>query len=235
MDKVKERKNNIGSLFDNIAKHYDLLNHLLSLNIDKIWRRKAIKKLSTTKENLLDVATGTCDFALEIIKQDKAKNITGIDLSKEMLAVGKHKVEKANLSSRITLQQEDCTNLSFPDESFDALTCAFGVRNFNNLDKGLEEMFRVLKPKSEIVILEFSYPKNVIIRFFYNFYFTCILPLIGKLISKDKSAYTYLPKSVKGFIWGEEFLSHLTKVGFSNTEYKTLTFGIATIYKAVKE
>ncbi|MBR1768868.1 MAG: bifunctional demethylmenaquinone methyltransferase/2-methoxy-6-polyprenyl-1,4-benzoquinol methylase UbiE [Bacteroidales bacterium] len=230
---MQEEKKNIGNLFDRIAKHYDLLNHLLSFNIDKLWRKKAIKRLTPCDE-LLDVATGTGDFALEILKQDKAAHITGIDLSKEMLAVGKEKIKKAQEEKRIQLQQEDCASLSLADESFDALTCAFGVRNFAFLDKGLSEMYRVLKPKSKIIILEFSYPKNFLIKAVYNFYFTSVLPLVGKIISKDRQAYSYLPKSVKNFPQREDFLQHLQKAGFRNTGFQSLTFGICTIYYGEK-
>ncbi|MBQ9313380.1 MAG: bifunctional demethylmenaquinone methyltransferase/2-methoxy-6-polyprenyl-1,4-benzoquinol methylase UbiE [Bacteroidales bacterium] len=234
MEKLKQKKENIGSLFDNIAKYYDSLNHILSLNIDKYWRRKAVKMLDKKVLHLLDVATGTCDFAIEIIKQEKAEKITGIDLSNNMLEIGQKKINQQWLNERIHLQQEDCTQLTFEDNTFDAITCAFGVRNFNNLSKGLNEMFRVLKPKSKIIILEFSYPKNKVVRYFYDFYFTKILPLIGKFVSKDKQAYNYLPMSVKNFIWGEKFLEQMEKAGFKNTKYKTLTFGICTIYSAEK-
>ncbi len=229
-----EEKKNIGFLFDRIAKKYDLLNHLLSLNIDKAWRKKAIQRLRPC-ENLLDIATGTGDFALEIIRQRKADKVLGIDLSKQMLAIGKEKIAKAGKADIIALEQADVAALGFSDEVFDAVTCAFGVRNFADLDKGLSEMYRVLRHNGQIVILEFSYPRNCIIKFFYNIYFSFVLPLIGKLVSKDKKAYGYLPKSVKGFIQGEEFVDHLVGVGFQNPEYKYLSFGICTIYTAQKK
>lgn len=226
---IQEEKKNIGSLFDGIAKSYDFLNHLLSLNIDKRWRKKAIAMLKPCN-NLLDVATGTCDFAIEILKQNKAKQIYGIDVSKEMIAIGRKKIDNLKTSANIQLEQEDVCFLSFKDNSFEAVTCAFGVRNFSDLDSGLKEMFRVLKENGQIIILEFSYPQNPIIKFFYNLYFTAVLPLIGKLVSKDKRAYTYLPQSVKTFYQGKQFLHHLQQAGFKNTKYKSLTFGICSIY-----
>ncbi len=226
---VQEEKKNIGSLFDGIAKSYDFLNHFLSLNIDKKWRKKAIVMLKPCN-NLLDVATGTCDFAIEILKQNKTKQIYGIDVSKEMIAIGRKKIDNLKTSANIQLGQENVCSLSFKDNSFEAVTCAFGVRNFSDLDRGLKEMFRVLKENGQIIILEFSYPQNPVIKFFYNLYFTIVLPLIGKLVSKDKQAYSYLPKSVKTFYQGEIFLQHLQQAGFKNTTYRSLTFGICTIY-----
>ncbi len=226
---IQEEKKNIGSLFDGIAKSYDFLNHFLSLNIDKQWRKKAINVLIPC-DRLLDVATGTGDFAIEILKQNKAKQIYGIDVSKEMIAIGRKKTAALKTSADIKLQQEDVCSLSFEDNSFEAVSCAFGVRNFSDLDKGLKEMFRVLKEKGQIIILEFSYPQNPIIKFFYNLYFTAVLPLIGKIVSKDKRAYKYLPQSVKTFYQGEQFLQHLQQAGFKKTRYKNLSFGICTIY-----
>ncbi|MDO5760086.1 MAG: bifunctional demethylmenaquinone methyltransferase/2-methoxy-6-polyprenyl-1,4-benzoquinol methylase UbiE [Bacteroidota bacterium] len=230
---IQEEKKNIGSLFDSIAKKYDFLNHLLSFNIDKKWRKKATKLLLPCNK-LLDVATGTGDFAIEILKQKKAKQITGIDLSKEMIAIGEKKLANLSMTSFIDLRREDVSNLNFSDNSFEAITCGFGVRNFSNLEKGLSEMFRVLQPNGQVVILEFSYPKNPIIKFFYNLYFTFVLPLIGKLISKDKQAYKYLPLSVKNFAQRETFLEYMQQAGFQQTTNRSLTFGICTLYSGRK-
>jgi len=237
---IRQEKKNIGLLFDNIAKHYDFLNHLLSFNIDKSWRRKAIRELKPS-DNLLDVATGTGDFVFEILIQNKAKHITGMDISREMLALGEKKISDWQNSKGfgksaipIQLKIENVLNLSFPNNSFDAVTCAFGVRNFADLDVGLKEMYRVLKDNGQIVILEFSHPKNFFIKFFYNFYFSVILPLIGRIVSKDKQAYKYLYRSVRNFSQREEFLQHLKTVGFKNTGYKQLSFGICTVYKGEK-
>ena len=224
-------KNNIGALFDRIAHSYDKLNHLLSLNIDKRWRRKAVKQLVPC-QNLLDVAIGTADLAIEIVKQGKAQHVMGIDLSKEMMKIGAEKVEKAHLQERISFTEGSALELPYPDGHFDAVTCAYGVRNFSNLDQGLREMRRVLKSGGQLMILEFSYPKNKIIAWFYDIYFSKILPKIGKWMSKDKTAYQYLNSSVKNFIWGEEMAERLRKAGVSGVHYRTLSMGITTVYEA---
>lgn len=224
-------KNNIGALFDRIAGSYDRLNHLLSLNIDKRWRRKAVKQLVPC-QNLLDVAIGTADLAIEIVKQGKAQHVMGIDLSKEMMKIGAEKVEKAHLQEQISFTEGSAMELPYPDGHFDAVTCAYGVRNFSDLDQGLREMRRVLKSGGQLMILEFSYPKNKIIAWFYDIYFSKILPKIGKWMSKDKTAYQYLNSSVKNFIWGEEMAERLRKAGVSGVHYRTLSMGITTVYEA---
>ena len=222
-------------MFDNIAHKYDFLNHFLSLNIDKIWRRKAIKLLKNLNPKLiLDVASGTADLAIEEERMLKPVKIIGIDISEGMLAVGRKKIEKKKISNIISLQIGDSENISFPDKHFDAVTAAFGVRNFENLEQGLSEMFRVLKESGEMVILEFSRPQKFPIKQFYHFYFFKILPGIGKIFSKDMSAYTYLPESVYQFPYGEKFCEILTKIGFSKVTHRYLGFGIASIYFAKK-
>ena len=234
-----EEKQNIGGLFDRIAKTYDGLNHGLSLNIDRLWRRKTVAKMQST-EHVLDVAIGTADLTIEMLRQGKAVRVTGLDLSKEMMAIGEQKVEKLkrkgalDKNSEVTFVYGNAQQMPFADETFGAVTCAFGCRNFSDLDAGLKEMFRVLRPGGQVTILEFSYPKNPIIRALYDFYFTHMLPFIGRLVSRDKTAYTYLNRSVKGFVWGEAFVQHLKDAGFIQEHFEPLTFGIATIYTAQK-
>lgn len=230
---MQDKKKNIGHLFDNIAGTYDTLNHLLSLNIDKSWRRKSARMLNPC-EKLLDVAIGTADLSIEILRQGKAAEIHGIDLSAEMMRIGEEKVKKAGYADKITFELGNAQEMKFADNSFDAVTCAYGVRNFSDLDKGLCEFYRTLKPGGQMLILEFSYPKNKIIRFVYDMFFTHILPFVGRIISKDKSAYSYLNRSVKDFIWGEEMVNKIRSIGFSDVEYRPLTFGITTIYTATK-
>lgn len=224
-------KNNIGSLFNRIAGSYDRLNHLLSLNIDKKWRKKAVKQLIPC-QNLLDVAIGTADLAIEIMLQGKAQHVTGIDLSAEMMKIGTEKVEKANMQGQIEFVEGSALALPYPDGHFDTVTCAYGVRNFSDLDQGLREMRRVLKPGGQLMILEFSYPKNKIIAWLYDIYFSKILPKIGQWMSKDKTAYGYLNRSVKNFIWGEAMAERLRAAGFCNVAYKTMSCGITTAYEA---
>lgn len=228
-----EEKKNIGHLFDGIASTYDLLNHLLSLNIDKWWRRKTIKQLNPCQQ-VLDVAIGTADLTLEMLRQQKAEHITGLDLSKEMMRIGLQKVQKKGLAEKVTFQQGSAQDMPYEENTFDAVTCAYGVRNFANLDEGLSEMHRVMKPGGQLLILEFSYPKNALVRFVYDLYFTHIMPFIGRLFSKDKAAYNYLNRSVKGFIWGEAMTARMEKAGFKQASFHTLTFGITTLYTATK-
>ena len=226
-------KQNIGHLFNRIAGTYDRLNHLLSLNTDRRWRRRAVRRLSPC-DNALDVASGTADLAIEMVRQDKVQQVTGIDLSEEMLRLGNDKIQKVNLSDRITLQQGSALALPYPDGHFNAVTCAYGIRNFSDLNLGLQEMQRVLQPDGQLLILEFSYPDNTIIRFFYDFYFTKIMPAIGRKVSKDPTAYSYLNRSVKEFIWGEAMAEKLRAAGFRNVSFHPMTFGITTLYLAQK-
>lgn len=234
MNNTELDKSHVGQLFDRIAAKYDFLNHLLSLNIDRQWRLKAAKMIDTECGRVLDVAIGTADFSIAIVKQHSNLQIVGIDLSTEMMKIGKQKVLKENLDDRITFKEGSALALPFEDNSFDVVTCAYGVRNFSDLRKGLAQMQRVLKPNGELVILEFSYPKNKFIAWIYNLYFSHIMPLVGKIISKDKTAYTYFNRSVQGFVWGDEMCKILSEAGFKLVKHYPLTFGITTIYIATK-
>ena len=221
-------------MFDNIAGKYDFMNHFFSVGIDILWRKKAIGIIA--KENpatLLDVATGTADLAIEAFEQTKAR-ITGIDISEGMLEVGRKKISEKNYQSAITLKQVDSENMPFEENSFDGVTVAFGVRNFENLQQGLNEMYRVIKPGSVAVILEFSKPKRFPFKQLYNLYFRNIMPVVGKVFSDDKQAYAYLPESVQAFPDGEAFLRIMQNSGFIQTKVKSLTFGIASIYTGRK-
>ncbi|NOZ45830.1 MAG: bifunctional demethylmenaquinone methyltransferase/2-methoxy-6-polyprenyl-1,4-benzoquinol methylase UbiE [Chlorobi bacterium] len=230
---TSSKKEQVALMFNNIAKRYDFLNHFLSLGIDKIWRRKTINQLEGLKpELILDVATGTADLAIEALKL-QPKKITGIDISTAMLEIGKKKIEQKNYDS-IELIEGDSENLQFENKSFNAVTVAFGVRNFENRPKGLSEMYRILKPGGKAVILEFSKPTQFPVKQIYNLYFNFILPAWGKFFSKDNSAYSYLPESVNNFPNGQAFLDELEKAGFINTKSISLTFGIACIYSGEK-
>lgn len=230
MDKDKK---NIGNLFDSIAGTYDRFNHLLSLNIDRKWRRRSVKRLNKAGK-LLDVATGTADLAIEIIRQGKASSVIGMDISTGMMEIGHAKVEKAGMQDRISFLEGSALEMPFGEGEFDAVVCAYGVRNFSDLDKGLEEMYRVLSDGGQLMILEFSYPSNAFVRALYDFFFSNVMPLVGKALSKNAGAYTYFRDSVKGFIWGDEMAARITSAGFRNVSFKVMTFGITTVYFAEK-
>ena len=238
---MTEDKQHIGSLFDRIASTYDGLNHGLSLNIDRLWRRKTVS-LMPPAEHVLDVAIGTADLTIAMLRAGKAQRVTGIDLSREMMRIGEEKLTPKQGAAQtgtpgakpVNFVYANAQSMPFEEASFDGVTCAFGCRNFSDLDAGLREMYRVLRPGGQVTILEFSYPSNKLIRWGYDLYFSHVLPFVGRLVSRDKTAYTYLNKSVKSFCWGEEFLRHLTLAGFQDARFETLTFGIATIYIAKK-
>ncbi len=229
-----EKKEQVRTMFNNIAPRYDLLNNVLSAGIDKVWRKNAIAELQKSKpKKILDVATGTADFAIAAL-QINPESIVGIDISANMLQFGQEKINRLNLQNKIELKEADSENLPFAENSFDACTVAFGVRNFGNLQKGLTEINRVLDKGGILIVLEFSQPTNKIFAAFYSFYFKNILPMIGKLIAKDFSAYKYLYESVQEFPFGKAFEAELTKAGFSSTTAIPQTMGICTIYKAIK-
>jgi demethylmenaquinone methyltransferase/2-methoxy-6-polyprenyl-1,4-benzoquinol methylase len=228
------KKEQIALMFDNISGRYDFLNHFLSLGIDKAWRKRAIQFLAPHNPKvILDVATGTGDFAIQALSLNPDK-IIGVDISEGMLEVGRKKVKDRGLNDKIELRSGDSEKLPFSDTNFDAVIVGFGVRNFENLQKGLLEIYRVMKPGALLVILEFSRPRRAPFRQLYNFYFKSILPRIGRMVSRDSSAYTYLPESVEAFPDGEAFLTILTQSGFKQPACKPLTFGISSIYTAQK-
>lgn len=221
-------------MFDDIAPKYDFLNQLLSLGIHKGWRKKSIRLLKAKQpKTILDIATGTADFAIEAM-QLKPEKVTGVDISAGMLKLGKEKVKKLGLENKIELTLADSENLPFPDNTFDAITVGFGVRNFEHLEKGIKDMHRVLKPGGLMVILEFSKPRVFPVKQLYKIYFRYITPFIGKVFSKNNAAYTYLPESVNAFPDGADFLNVLKKVGLKETKAISLSFGIASIYIAEK-
>lgn len=220
-------------MFDNIAPRYDLLNHMLSMNIDVLWRNRLLKMMTEDPpKEVLDVATGTGDLAITI-QRGTGASITGLDLSQQMLNVAMDKVKKLNLSDKITMMKGDAENLPFQDNRFDAVSVAFGVRNFENLGKGLSELRRVVRKGRSVYILEFSKVEGFLAPF-YMFYFRNILPLIGRLVSKDNRAYAYLPDSVNAFPHGDAMKKILLNAGFEKVQYRKLSLGIATIYKATK-
>ena len=229
------KKEQVATMFNNISKTYDFLNHFLSLGIDIIWRKKAIAELK--KDNpqyILDVATGTGDFAFESLKILKPSKIIGVDISQGMLDIAAEKIKKRNLSEKFEVRLGDSEKLLFEDNQFDAVTVAYGVRNFENLEKGLSDMLRVLKPGGKVVILEFSKPKVFPVKQLYSFYFHYVTPAIGKIFSKDNSAYKYLPESVEAFPDGKEFVLLMERVGYRNTKNRPLAFGICSIYTGIK-
>ena len=222
-------------MFDNIAPAYDQLNHTLSWGIDKSWRKKAINWLKPFQpQRMMDVATGTGDFAIQACRVLNPKELIGTDISEGMMNVGRQKVKDAGLEGRISFAKEDCTALTFTDKRFDAITVAFGVRNFEDLDKGLREMHRVLDTDGKLVILELSEPDWFPMKQLYALYSKVVIPTLGKLLSKDRSAYTYLPQSIKVFPQGEVMKEIILKAGFREANFKRLTLGICTLYTATK-
>jgi demethylmenaquinone methyltransferase/2-methoxy-6-polyprenyl-1,4-benzoquinol methylase len=233
-DQTTSKKEQVATMFNNIAPKYDFLNQLLSMGIHKGWRRKAVQLLKDNNpKTILDIATGTGDFAIEAMKLNPDK-VVGVDISEGMLKFGVEKINKLGLQNKIELKLGDSENLPFSDNSFDAITVGFGVRNFENLEKGINDIYRVLSPNGLVSILEFSKPRKFPIKQIYHFYFRFVTPMIGKIFSKDSSAYTYLPESVKAFPDGEDFLNVLRKAGFKESKAIPVSFGIASIYVARK-
>ena len=233
-DASKSKKEEVAEMFNNISAKYDFLNHFLSLGIDKLWRKKAIKMLrSVNPTRILDIATGTGDFALESLVL-KPTQIVGLDISSGMLEHGRVKMKKKGVDHIITMQQGDSEDIPFENNYFDGLTVGFGVRNFENLEKGLGEMLRVVRPGGKLIILEFSKPKKFPIKQLFAFYSKNFIPILGKSISKDSNAYTYLPESVAAFPEGKNFENILAKVGYKDISSTLVSGGIATIYAGTK-
>lgn len=234
-DSEGTKKEQVADMFNNISKTYDFLNHFLSLGIDIIWRKKAINELKKDQPKLiLDVATGTGDFAFEALSILKPEKIIGVDIAQGMLDIAQQKINKRNFNNRFEVKLGDSERLPFGDDVFDAVTVAYGVRNFENLELGLADIQRVLKPGGKAVVLEFSKPKVFPVKQLYTLYFNYITPGIGKLFSKDARAYTYLPESVAAFPDGKTFTALMDKVGFKDTKCRPLAFGICSIYTGVK-
>ncbi len=235
LSKKESKKSQVTGMFDNIAPYYDFLNRFLTVGIDVIWRKKAIKQLQSVKSNkILDIATGTADLAIEAAQKLKPDEIIGLDISNEMIKIGDKKIAQKSLENVIKLELGDSENLKYESDYFDVVMAAFGVRNFENLEKGLQEMHRVLSKNGTLMILEFSKPKIFPLKQLFNIYFSKILPFIGKVKSKDQRAYKYLYESVQAFPDYDDFTEILKKVGFKNTKWKALSFGICSIYLATK-
>ena len=234
-NKEERKGTQVEKMFNNIASHYDKLNHTLSLGIDRLWRNQAIDTLKTHKpESLLDMATGTGDFAILAAERLKPKHIIGADISEEMMEMARHKVNQKGLEKTISFKHEDCMGLSFEDNTFDAVTIAYGARNFENLDKGLQEMFRVLKPDGHLLLLELASPKSFPMKQLFWLYSHIMIPFIGRLFSRDIKAYQYLTNSVQAFPQGEVMEQIIKKSGFREVRWKRYTFGICTMYLATK-
>ena len=230
-----EKAQQVEAMFDNIAPTYDKLNHRLSWDIDRGWRKKAIRQLAPFKpQSMLDIATGTGDFAIMAAQMLKPQQLIGADISEGMMAVGRQKVEQLGLQQIISFAKEDCLALSYPDNTFDAVTAAFGIRNFADLDKGLSEMCRVLKSGGHLSIVELTSPVSFPMKQLFHIYSHTVLPIYGHLISKDRSAYSYLTKTIEAFPQGEQMVDILRQAGFAHASFRRLTFGICTMYFATK-
>ena len=231
----QEKEKQVEQMFDNIAPTYDTLNHRLSWDIDKGWRRKAIRQLEPyAPKQMLDIATGTGDFAILAAKKLKPERLIGADISEGMMEIGRQKVEREGLRQTVAFMKENCLSMSFASETFDAVTAAFGIRNFQDLDKGLAEICRVLKTGGHLSIVELSQPVSFPMKQLFWVYSHTLLPLYGRMISKDKSAYKYLIATIEAFPQGERMVDILKKAGFSHATFKRLTFGICTMYIATK-
>lgn len=234
-NKDESKRIQVCRMFNNIAPYYDKICHILSFNIDRLWRKRLVKLVAASEPiNIVDIATGTGDVAISLAKNIPTSQIVGIDLSEEMLKVARQKIERLGVKSNIRLLCEDAENLSLPSNSFDVVTISFGIRNFENIDKGLSEFYRILREGGSLFVMEFSIPKHKVFNVLYRFYSKYILPVIGQVISKDNKAYTYLPESIVEFYQDDEFTELLQNNGFNNCTAISLTNGIAHIYIGVK-
>ena len=230
-----EKAEQVEQMFDNIAPTYDRLNHRLSWHIDRYWRRKALRQLQPCHpRKLLDIATGTGDLAIQAVKMMPDVKVTAVDISEQMMKIGQEKVQKAGLAGSISFDKQDCTQLTIPDASYDAVTAAFGIRNFADLDKGLSEMCRVLRKGGHLCIIELTTPVAFPMKQLFRIYSHTVLPLYGRIISKDTSAYSYLTRTIEAFPQGERMTGILKKAGFAEARFQRLTFGICTMYFATK-
>ena len=230
-----EKASQVEEMFDNIAPNYDKLNHRLSWNIDRGWRRKAIKALAPHRpQTMLDIATGTGDFAIMAAQMLSPQRLVGVDISEGMMAIGAEKVMRQGLQDVISFEKEDCLSLSYADNTFDAVTAAFGIRNFASLDRGLSEMCRVMKEGGHLSIVELTTPVSFPMKQLFKVYSHTVLPIYGRLVSKDKSAYTYLTRTIEAFPQGEQMMEILKQAGFRQAAFQRLTFGICTLYTATK-
>lgn len=234
-DQAQGKTEQVKAMFNAIAPDYDFMNHAMTFGLDKWWRKVACKRVGKVPpRHILDVATGTGDFAIQLYNHVKPETITGIDLTEGMLDVARQKVQHMGLSEQIKFEQGDCLNMSYPNETFDTVTVAFGVRNFEHIDQGYREMFRVMKPGGMICVLELSTPQNAFIRFFYDLYALHIIPFIGSLKSGDKNAYRYLPESIAAVPQGQDMLAMMRDAGFRQCQLGQLTLGVCSIYTAIK-
>lgn len=229
----REKREQVREMFDSIAPAYDFMNRAMTMGIDKLWRRRAARLIRKSgARTILDIATGTGDMAIRLARAVPESTVTGVDLSEGMITIGHEKVKKAGLAERVTLTQGDSLDLPSADASFDAITVAYGVRNFQNLLAGYRELYRVLKPGGTLCVLELSTPRNPLARFFYNIYTRNIIPTVGRMISKDTRAYTYLPESIAAVAQGHDMLAIMKEAGFQSTQWRPMTMGVCSIYTA---
>ena len=234
-DNRRGKTEQVRQMFDSIAPAYDFMNRMMTFGVDRLWRRRAVRTIAASGAgNIVDIATGTGDLAIAMAQAIPGSTITGLDLSEGMIELGRRKVTEAGLDGRVTLTQADCLEMPLPDESADAVTVAYGVRNFEHLDRGYAEMHRVLRPGGTLCVVELSTPVNPVVKPFYKLYTRFIIPAIGRLVSKDVRAYSYLPESIAAVPQGDDMLALIAEAGFTDCRFRRLTFGVCTIYTALR-